>query len=214
MIKPYFETELGKLYCGDALSYMKTFKDNHFDLCLTDPPYGINADKMEMGSGDHQWDKTINDWDNKIPEQEIFAEIDRISKNYILWGGNYFTEYLLPSENWIIWDKNNPNLSFSEAEMAYVKHGKKIRIFKRYSANMNKVHPTQKPTELYNYCLENYSNVNNIILDCYAGSGTIGVSCNIMNRRWIGIEISEKYCEISAKRIETEASQGKFELGI
>lgn len=212
MIKPYFETALGKLYNANCESILGQMGDNSVDLVLTDPPYGIGADKMQMGTGQHKWDKSINNWDNNIPNENIFKEIDRISRNYIIWGGNYFTNVLKPTEHWIVWDKLNPNMSFSEAEFAYVKNGKKIRIYKEYSANQDKYHPTQKPVKLFNYCVINYSNEKSTILDCYAGAGTIGISCEQLQRKWIGIEISEKYCEIAARRIEQEARQGKFEL--
>ena len=130
----------------DCLEAMKQCPDNYFDLAIVDPPYGINAGKMTMGSGKHKFEKG-KDWDSKIPNDDYFNELFRISQNQIIWGGNYFSLSL--NNNWIIWDKLNPNLSFSEAELAWCSINKNIRIFKRYSAmeddDGKKRHPTQKP---------------------------------------------------------------------
>jgi len=187
---------------GDCLEIMKDMPDNSVDLVLTDPPYGIKADKMTMGSGNHKWDKNINDWDNFIPDKKYFDEIFRISKNQIIWGGNYFTEYLKSSVHWLIWDKLNPNLSFAEAELAWVNNGKRVRIFKQYSANLEKYHPTQKSIELIKWCVVNYSEEGQTILDPFLGSGTTAVACQTLHRNFIGIEISKEYCEIAENRLK------------
>ena len=193
---------INKVICGDCLDVMKDIPDNSIDLVLTDPPYGIKADKMRMGTGKHHWDKSINKWDNYIPDRKVFEEMLRISKNQIIWGGNYFTKYLKSSVHWLIWDKLNPNMSFSEAEIAWVNKGKRIRIFKEYSANLLKLHPTQKPIELIKWCLINYSKKNDLILDPFFGSGTTAVACQNLKRNFIGIEISPEYCEIARQRLK------------
>jgi len=196
--------ELNKIYCGDCLEVMKQIPDKSIDLVLTDPPYGIGADKMTMGSGRHQWDKSVEEWDNFIPDKKFFDEIMRVSKNQIIWGGNYFTEYLEPSVHWLIWDKLNPNMSFSECEMAWVKEGKRTRIFKEYSANQIKLHPTQKPEKLMKWCVANYSLEGQTILDPFLGSGTTAVACKQLKRNFIGIEISQKYCDIANQRLRQD----------
>jgi len=193
---------LNKIINGDCIEVMKYIPDNSVDLVLTDPPYGIKADKMTMGSGNHKWDKNINDWDNFIPDKKYFDEIFRISKNQIIWGGNYFTEYLKSSVHWLIWDKLNPNLSFAEAELAWVNNGKRVRIFKQYSANLEKYHPTQKSIELIKWCVVNYSEEGQTILDPFLGSGTTAVACQTLHRNFIGIEISKEYCEIAENRLK------------
>ena len=200
----YPEDYINKIICGDCLEVMKGIPDKSVDLVLTDPPYGIGADKMTMGSGRHKWDKNINDWDNIIPKKKYFNEIFRISKNQIVWGGNYFTEYLKPSHHWLIWDKLNPNLSFAEAELAWVNNGKRVRIFKQYSANLEKYHPTQKSLELMKWCVEKFSDENDLILDPFLGSGTTAVAAKHLKRNFIGIEISEEYCEIARQRLRQE----------
>lgn len=111
----------------DNMLLMARYPDNYFDLAIVDPPYGIDAGKMTMGSGKHNFKKG-KDWDNSIPNNDYFNELFRVSKNQIVWGGNYFPLPL--NNNWIIWDKLNPNLSFSEAEMAWCSIKKNIRILK------------------------------------------------------------------------------------
>lgn len=205
----YYRTNLGVLYCGDCLEILPLIPDNSVDLVLTDPPYGINADKMQMGKGTkHKWDKKYK-WDNKIPKQEIFEWI-KLCKNYLVWGGNYFIKYFEPTDNWEVWDKKNDGRSFSEAEMALRKSEGKIRFIRLHSNQGEKFHPTQKPIELFKQCLIKYSNQGSLIVDPFLGSGTTGIVCELSNRRWIGIEISEKYCEIAKKRISEEANQLKL----
>jgi len=188
----------------DAMELLKQIPDNSVDLVLTDPPYGINADKMQMGSGIHHWEKDTKDWDEYIPDKTLFNEIFRISKNQIIWGGNYFTKYLPPTKNWLIWDKLNPNMSFSEAELAWVGNGKRIRIFKNYSANKLKLHPTEKPLALMDWCLVNYSKENDIICDPFMGSWTTAVACQKLHRQFIGCDLEQKYCKIGEERLRQE----------
>ena len=192
---------VGKIHCADCLEVMKDWPENCVDLVLTDPPYGIDADKMRMGSGKHNWHKEIG-WDGQIPTKQAFEAIRRISLNQIIWGGNYFTDYLPPTANWLVWDKNNPNLSFAEGELAWVSNGDRLRIFKRYSANIDKMHPTEKPIELALWCVGRYSRENDLIADPYCGTGAFCVAAKMLGRRYIGIDISEKYCEIARQRLE------------
>ena len=147
---------ISEVHNCDCLEFMRSLPDNYFDLCIADPPYGINAGKMTMGSGKHKFTKG-KDWDSKVPSDELFDEIFRVSKNQIIWGGNYFKLPLC--KDWIIWDKLNPNLSFAEAELAWCSINRNIRIFKYLSTKLDnggKIHPTQKPVALYAWLLDNY----------------------------------------------------------
>ena len=191
-----------QIICGDCLEVMKDWPDGCVDktICITDPPYGIKADKMKMGSGQHDWAVVVG-WDGTRPKKPIFDIIRRISRNQIIWGGNYFADYFPPSMNWLVWDKKNPNLSFSECEFAWVYLGRRIRIFHYYSGKGNKVHPTEKPLPLMIWCVENYSNPNDLILDPFCGSGTTCVAAKMLGRRYIGIDISEEYCQIARDRL-------------
>ena len=218
MMKPYYETENGKLYCGDCLDVLPKIKDK-IDLCLTDPPYGTNFDYYSKGRGGslaEQPDYGIQSWNKVRPTKPVFDLIRSNSNHQIIFGGNLFSDYLPPSTSWIVWDKDNGNSNFGDCELAWTSHKKSIRKFKwRWhgflkEAPEKRYHPTQKPVGLFMLILDKYSKPDDIICDPYTGSGTTVIACERLNRRWIGIEISEKYCEISAKRIESECKQLKM----
>ena len=217
MIKPYYETENGRLYCGDCLEIMS--KLEQVDLVLTDPPYGIKAYfNGTMGGGvlAKQSKYKATTWDNSIPEKKIFDFVIAKSKNQIIFGGNYFIEYLKNSPCWLVWNKDNGNNNFADCELAWTSFKTSVRIIKwRWQGMLKEApetryHPTQKPVGLFSWILDKYSNPNDLILDCFAGSGTTAIACEHLNRKWIGIEISEEYCEIAAKRIEQELQQTKL----
>lgn len=195
----------------DNMELMSRYPDKYFDLAIVDPPYGINAGKMTMGSGKHNF-KQGKDWDNAIPKDEYFKELFRVSKNQIIWGGNYF--HLLLNNNWVIWDKLNPNLSFSEAELAWCSINKNVRIFKRYSAmedeDGKKQHPTQKPIALYKYCLDKYAKEGDKILDTHLGSGSIAIACHDYGFELTACELDKDYYQSAIKRIQNHVSQLKL----
>ena len=145
---------ISETYNCDCIEFMRTLPDKKFDLAIADPPYGISASSMTLGTGKKQWTK--KNWDSARPDENFFSELMRISKNQIIWGGNYFN---LPiSDNWIIWDKLNPNLSFAEGEMAWCSINRKLRIFKYYTVKSDgeRIHPTQKPIALSAWILKTY----------------------------------------------------------
>lgn len=147
---------ISEVYNIDCLEYMRSLPDKYFDLCIADPPYGIGASKMTMGTGKKNWIK--KDWDSSRPSQEVLDEMFRVSKNQIIWGGNYFNLPL--NGNWIVWDKLNPNLSFAEGELAWCSIHKNLRIFKYFTGKKDdgdRIHPTQKPIALYSWILDNYA---------------------------------------------------------
>lgn len=208
--------ELNKIYCGDCLEIMKTFPDKSIDLVLTDPPYGIGAYKTgSMGGGvlAKQSKFSPTDWDNDIPKKEYFDEMFRISKNQIIFGGNYFVEYLKNSPCWIVWDKDNGDNNFADCELAWTSFNTAVRKFKfrwqgMLQENMKekeiKYHPTQKPVALIRWILQNYSKDTDIILDAYAGSGSTLVAAQNLHRNFIGIEISPEYCKIAEERLKQQ----------
>jgi len=195
----------------DNMALMARYPENYFDLAIVDPPYGIDAGKMTMGSGKHNFKKG-KDWDSKTPNKEYFEELFRVSKNQIIWGGNYFQLPL--NNNWIIWDKLNPNLSFSEAELAWCSINKNVRIFKRLSTlpdqDVKKMHPTQKPIKLYKYILEKYAKENDKILDTHLGSGSIAIACHDYGFELTACELDEEYFNKSIQRIKNHTSQQKL----
>ena len=219
---PYYETELGKLYHGDCLEIMPGLES--VDLVLTDPPYGIGCARAihctkPSRPSTYLMQKKYEDekWDIRPPDR-IFHIMQTKSKNQIIWGGNYFTEALPESRCWLYWDKmfeNTTNFSHGELAWTSFKFGiKQIRISSKSETNggKNRVHPTQKPKRLIIWCLSvsDQAEHHATILDPYLGSGTTAIACERLKRKWIGIEIEEKYCEIAAKRIEQERKQLKL----
>jgi len=192
----------------DNMQLMARYEDNYFDLAIVDPPYGINAGKMTMGSGKHEFVKGKG-WDNAVPNYNYFKELFRVSKEQIIWGGNYFKLPL--NNNWIIWDKINPNLSFSEAELAWCSIKKNIRIFKRLSTlpdyDGKKKHPTQKPIKLYEWLLMKYAKEGDKILDTHLGSGSIAIACHNLGYELTACELDKEYYDLAMKRIEQHKQQ-------
>lgn len=201
--------QLKGFYNMDCMEGMKEIPDKYFELAIVDPPYGINAGKMTMGSGKHKFKKDKS-WDEQIPNDEYFEELFRVSNNQIIWGGNYFTSCLLPTKHWIVWDKLNPNLSFAEGELAWVNIGNLVRIFKYYSAqveNGGKIHPTQKPVALYKWLLKNYAKEGDKILDTHVGSASSLIACYDLGFEYLGFELDKDYYKMATERLDKHKSQ-------
>ena len=199
------------IYNRDCMELMEGKPKDHWQLSIVDPPYGINAGKMTMGSGNHIFKK--GDWDNAIPNREYFNNLFSVSENQIVWGGNYFTEYLPPTPHWIVWDKKNPNLSFAEGELAWVNKGKNLRIFSHYSARVEgngKIHPTQKSARLYKWLLTNYAKEGDTILDTHGGSMSIAIACWDLGFDLDVCELDNDYFNDAVKRFENHISQGQL----
>lgn len=205
-----------RLMCGDSTSketVEQLMNGNKADLLLTDPPYGINADKGVSGFGSTKGNKYDDDWDSFTPDKSFFNMILEIPKHAIIFGGNYFTNKLPLGKHWIVWDKvgeidfQNP---YSDCELAWTNIAKES--VKKYTViqqgfvadeKEKRVHPTQKSVKLFAQIIEDYTGKDNIILDTFCGSGTTFISSEQTNRICYGIEISEKYCDIIIKRWET-----------
>jgi site-specific DNA-methyltransferase (adenine-specific) len=185
-----------ELHLGDCLAFLKELPDHSVDLCLTDPPYGIGISKNPFRQ---KFQK--KEWDNFIPTKQYFDEIFRVSKDQIIWGGNYFTEHLPPSRCFYIWDKAQPE-KFSSAmvEMAWVSKQAPAKMFRQRVTAFKKFHPTTKPLNLIEWCLGFFPNAITVI-DPFMGSGTTGVACKNLNKRFIGIEKDASYFEIAKQRI-------------
>ena len=201
-----------KITNEDNMQLMARYEDNHFDLAIVDPPYGIDWMKqIENPNTKANWkvhDK--KDWDKNIPQQEYFDELFRVSKNQIVWGGNYMTEYLPPSPCWLIWDKMQ-EFTGAVFEMAWTSFKSPAKAFRMSRveayANKNKIHPTQKPERLYEWILDKYANEGDLILDTHLGSGSIAVACDKMGYDLVGIEIDKDYFDKANKRIEPYRKQ-------
>lgn len=198
---------ISEVYNMDCLEYMRKQPDNHFDLCIADPPYGINAGKMTMGSGKNKkWKKS--DWDNAIPDDVVFSQMLRVCKNVIIWGGNYFN--LPKTKSWIVWDKGiNGEASFADGELAWTNFGCVLRIahikYKGFiGADKNRIHPTQKPVALYAWLLNNYANPGDKIFDPFLGSGSSRIAAYKMGFDFVGCEINEGFFRLSEERFNEE----------
>jgi DNA modification methylase len=173
------------------------------DLVLTDPPYGIG-----IANNPFRQKYQKQDWDNEPPAQEVFSVMFNISKYQVFWGGNYFN--LPPSQGFFVWDKIQPEkFSSSMCEFAWTNKQQPAKLFRQHVVSYTKEHPTQKPEPLMIWCLGFFEEATTV-LDPFLGSGTTAVACERLNRKWIGIEISEEYCEIAAKRIDAENRQLKL----
>ena len=211
---------LNKIICWDSLGVMKQLPDNSVDLVLTDPPYWIH-NKIKTSWKLNKWNMFAtkymeNQWDKERPQKEYFYELIRISKNQIIFWWNYFADLLPPSRWWIIWDKMWEWMTSVNDELAWTSFDKAIVKFKRchwldkWFMVKGKLdagqHPTQKPKELFKWCLENYSKEWDIILDCFWWSWTTAVACIETNRKYILIEKEKKYCDIAEKRVKNTNS--------
>lgn len=191
-----------------CLEVMKTFADKSFDLVLTDPPYGIGADGG-VGGGILKGRKYKKGWDVR-PPREYFDEMLRVGKDVVIFGGNFFTDYLPMNGHWIVWDKvgeikfDNP---YSGAELAWTNIPK--NTVKKYvciqagfvAEEKLRWHPTQKPMKIFQYIIEDYLD-GLAILDPFMGSGTTLVAAKMLNRNATGIEISPEYCKIAQQRLD------------
>lgn len=218
-------------YNMDCMEAMKNFQDKFFDLAIVDPPYGINADMMNMGSGarkdkdkygtavrlrgrlntgsgklkDRILNKSLFSWDNEIPSAEYFEELRRVSKNQVIWGGNYFP--LPPTRCVLVWDKRQPWENFSQVEIAWTSFDKPAGLFSFSNTRSGKIHPTQKPVELYSWVLNRCAKEGDKILDTHAGSASSLIACYRAGYEAWGFEINSEYYEMAKERLEREKSQ-------
>lgn len=186
------------------LDLMKRYSDKYFDLAIVDPPYGIGISKNPI----RQMHKKKN-WDNEIPSKQYFDELFRVSKNQIIWGGNYFD--LPPSQGFYIWDKKQPeNFSLAMCEYAWSSIQKPAKIWSlSVMKEQNKIHPTQKPIELYEWIIMRNAEKDYKILDTHLGSGSIAIAIDIINKReqlnlqFVGCELDIDYYNKAIERIKS-----------
>ena len=184
---------------------MKRYKDKHFDLAIVDPPYGIGISSNPVRQA-----HTKKDWDDSMPKQTYFSELMRVSKDQIIWGGNYFN--LPATQNYIVWDKVQPeDFSLAMCEFAWCSIQRPAKIFKRsVLAERNKIHPTQKPVKLYKWLLHNYAKKGDLILDTHVGSASSLIACYDMKFDAVGFELDKDYYEASKKRLNDFMAQGRL----
>ena len=204
------------LYNQDCMEAMASMKDNEFDLAIVDPPYGINRDgqkyskpnKNNSRHGGHKFFPKKN-WDSTIPTKEYFEELFRVSNEQIIWGGNYFVQFLKPSMGWIFWDKLQRGFN-SDGELAYSSFKKALKVIgiqRGVLAYENTIHPTQKPVALYTWLLDKYAQQGWKILDTHLGSGSSAIAAHDMGYEFHGYELDEEYFEAASKRLKEHQKQ-------
>ena len=201
------------LYNMDCMELLKNTEDNYYDLAIVDPPYGIGANKEKEHNGWKSYG--VKSWDNEIPKKEYFTELQRVSKNQIVWGGNYMTNFLKPKMCWLVWDKGQRDFSLADGELAWTSFDKAMRIFSMSrgaalsDANKNggKIHATQKPVKLYEWLLQNYAKEGDKILDTHLGSGSIAIACNRLKYELTATELDTDYFKASVKRYKEQTAQ-------
>ena len=207
------------LILADCMDIMRDMPDKAFDLAIVDPPYGIGGSRA---TGTYAREatgytaKTDKKWDGSIPENGYFIELRRVSKNQIIWGGNYMARLLPVSRGWVCWYKTDEvkDRDFSEIELAWTSFDCAARHFeeKPFIRNGTRIHPTQKPVALYKWLLSRYAKPGDTILDTHGGSGSSVIACLDMGYSITWIEKDEDYYNAALKRIKDFAAQPKLPL--
>ena len=205
-----------KITNENNMDLMSRYEDNHFDLAIVDPPYGIGYDGAKKTSGSHGGRKAhkFKGWDSNIPTKEYFDELLRVSNNQIIWGANYMVEHLRPSMGWIVWRKDRGKFSSSDAELAYTSFNRALRECTKNPLVLAReggtIHPTQKPICLYEWTLMNYAKEGDKILDTHLGSGSIAIACHNLGYNLTACELDKEYYEAAMKRIEQHKQQKRL----
>ena len=206
---------LSEVYLMDCIDGMKHYPDKYFDLAVVDPPYGIGAAKqIDLGNSNKKVKHKTKDWDNTIPTAEYFAELFRVSKNQIIWGGNYFIEHLKNTRCFIVWNKENGTNNMADCELAWASFKTSVRMYSGHifkgigNSNYVTIHPTQKPTRLYEWIFDKYASEGDLILDTHLGSQSSRIAANKAGLDFVGFEIDREYFDNGNKRFKNFVSQG------
>jgi site-specific DNA-methyltransferase (adenine-specific) len=215
-----------ELIQGDCMDYMKTCKDNEFDLAIVDPPYGIgeNGDKAKGRNRFNSTNyKSFAGGDTDAPKIEYFNELKRVSKNQIIWGANHFIERIpaASSPSWVVWDKQNGKSDFADCELAYTSFKTAVRMYTFQWAGMlqgdmknkeQRIHPTQKPAKLYQWLLTKYAKSTDRILDTHLGSASSAIAAHYFGCEFVGIELDKDYYTAAKERFNLATKQNTFEF--
>lgn len=212
-----------KITCEDNMELMSRYPDGYFELAIVDPPYGIGLDgdiSIKKHDRPSTWNKedkyTRKDWDRETPSDEYWIELFRVSKNQIVWGGNYFTDNLPVSRCWVFWDKMfDKTFNFSHGELAWTSFNKQLLKYTISSkaetrGGKDRIHPTQKPVKLYEWLLMNYAKEGDKILDTHLGSGSIAIACHNLGFDLTACELDPEYYNAAMKRIENHKAQQRL----
>lgn len=208
-----------EVYNIDCVEYMKTLPDKCFGLTIADPPYGVSYARGKNGWGvcDNRPKREDVNWDKEIPQKEFFDELLRVSEKVIIWGGNYFTHLLPVSKCWIVWDKCNGTTNksvFADAELAWTNMTKVVKMFHLRQMGFisdtkdgKRIHPTQKPTELYEWLIKNYAKEGDTIFDPMAGSFSSRIAAHRLGFNYVGCELNKEFFDKGCKRYKEEIMQ-------
>ncbi|MCP4502848.1 MAG: site-specific DNA-methyltransferase [Deltaproteobacteria bacterium] len=212
-----------KITNEDNMELMARYEDNYFDLAIVDPPYGIGVDGQKKSickiANHNRKEHKKKNWDNETPKKEYFAELERVSKNQIIWGANYFVEHLTKgTKGWIVWDKGQHGLTMSDCELAYSSFDKATRIIEINRGFISEngllikgsIHPTQKPVKLYEWILQNCAKQGDKILDTHLGSGSIAIACHNMKYDLTACELDKEYYDKAMKRLKEHTAQQRL----
>lgn len=206
---------MSTVYLMDCIEGMKRYPDRYFDLAVVDPPYGIGAAKqIDLGNSNKKVKHKTKDWDNTIPTAEYFAELFRVSKNQIIWGGNYFIEHLKNTRCFIVWNKENGTNNMADCELAWASFETSVRMYSGHifkgigNSNYVTIHPTQKPIKLYDWIFNRYASEGDLILDTHLGSGSSRIAAHKAGLDFVGFEIDREYYTSSNKRFTNYVAQG------
>lgn len=222
------KTDLLDIRHCDCMDLMAEYPDNHFDLAIVDPPYGINHSTIAGKQSGQRFGNAaapkgqyqIKDWDKRSPNEAYFTQLRRVSKNQIIWGANHFaSKFESSSSGWIYWNKETGKNGFSDGELAFSSYNCGLRSF-TYAWNgmiqgdmknkETRFHPTQKPVALYKWLLHKYAEAGQTILDTHLGSGSIAIACHYAGHHLTACELDEDYFKAACDRIKKETSQTEF----
>lgn len=197
---------ISEVFNSDCLEGMKSFPDNYFDLAVCDPPYGL-GNRLSDGGGKLKNTPMATlyrekDWDI-LPTAEYWQELFRVSKNQVVFGANYFLEFLPNTRGFVCWDKKQDMPTLSACELVWTSFDKPAKIMRKSSMDLDRFHPTQKPIYVYEWIFK-YCKVqeNDLILDTHLGSGSIAIACWELKRKLVGFEINKGYYDNACKRLE------------
>ena len=212
------KTDSLTLYNCDCMELLKQTPDNYYDICVVDPPYGIGS-RIAQGTNANHLKKRgrasllykNNPFDDSVPSPAYFKELIRVSKNQIIWGGNYFD--LPPHRCFIFWDKVNALPTMSDGEIAWTSFNEPARLIQiRKAGSEYIIHPTQKPVKLYDWIFANYAEKGMKVLDTHLGSGSIAISAHYAGMNLTACELDEDYFKAACERINRETSQTTLAL--
>ena len=201
----------------DNMLLMSRFPDNYFELAIVDPPYGIGIDgqkkSVNKNPKHNRKEHVKKSWDDSIPSKEYFDELFRVSKNQVIWGGNYFTEFLRPTKAWVFWYKGQNDLTMSDGEMAWTSFEtvtRQVEINRAQLITQHTFHPTEKPYKLYKWILDKYAKQGDKILDTHLGSGSIAIACHDYGFNLTACELDKEYFDKAMERLNNHMAQQKL----